>query len=251
MNPNIIPVKDCPGWMSDNDLTFLMNVSSGKDVCEIGVWKGRTAIHLLKTCKSLVAIDPWEGLEGYPNPDFNNSGNVLAGFATNLATHYTHRGKWLEIYKKPSALVARELHPERTFDVVFIDGNHFYDYVVEDIGLWTPRIRVGGWLCGHDYQPVWEPTMRAVNDVIQRLDHRPVASTEDGVWGVKITDPEMRNDIASRALKILPELHKRTRWLQYCGGTGKGALFTVDGATYFDSPPADSEGHKREHEPIG
>lgn len=246
---NIIPVKDCPGWMNDNELSFLMDISAGKDVVEIGVWKGRTVVHLLKTCKSLVAIDPWEGLEKYPNHDFSNDGNVLAGFAANLAKHYTHRGKWVEIYKKPSALVAREMHPDRTFDVVFIDGNHYYDYVVEDIGLWVPRIRVGGWLCGHDYQSVWEPTMRAVNDVVQHLDQRPT-NAADGVWGAKITSTEIRDAIANRALKFLPELRIRTRWMQHDGETGKGALFTADGVTYFDVRPADSEGHKRDHEPL-
>lgn len=243
----LFPVKTCPGWMTDNDLTFLMSTASEKDVCEIGVWKGRTTVHILQTCKSLVSIDPWEGLEKYPNHDFDNDGNVLAGFATNLAAHYTHRGKWLEIYKKPSALVARQMHPERTFDMVFIDGNHFYDYVVEDIGLWAPRIRVGGWLCGHDYQPVWEPTMRAVNDVVQKLDHRP-GNADDGIWAAQITSKEMRDAIAMRAAERLPELHLRSKWMQHDGETGNGALFTADGATYFDTRPEDSEGHKAEHE---
>lgn len=235
--------------MTDNDLTFLMATASGKDVCEIGVWKGRTAVHLLQTCKSLVAIDPWEGLERYPNLDFQNDGNVLAGFASNLAAHYTHRGKWLEIYKKPSALVARQMHPDRTFDMVFIDGNHFYDYVVEDIGLWVPKIRIGGWLCGHDYQPAWEPTMRAVNDVVQILDHKPQsAAAGDGVWGRQIHSVELRDEIASRAIQFLPGLHQRTHWLQHDANTGKGALFTADGVTYFDKLPPDSEGHLSAHE---
>lgn len=245
---NIIPVKDCPGWMTDNDLAFLMDIASEKDVCEIGIWKGRTTVHLLQTCKSLVAIDPWEGLELYPNHGFSNDGNVFAGFAANIAANYTHRGKWFEIYKKPSALVAREMHPNRTFDVVFIDGNHFYDYVVEDIGLWVPRVRIGGWLCGHDYTSAWEPTKLAVNDVVGPCDHYPTIKEHDAVWGVKIGSTDMRADIAARALKVLPELRTRTKWMQHDATTGKGALFTADGVTYFDKRPTDSEGHKSEHE---
>lgn len=39
-------------------------------------------------------------------------------------------------------------------DLVFIDGDHTYQQVREDIWMWLPHIVEGGILCGHDYG--WE-----------------------------------------------------------------------------------------------
>jgi hypothetical protein len=45
---------------------------------------------------------------------------------------------------------AAEIFPDRCLDLVFIDGDHSYEAVREDIGLWSPKVRRGGILCGHD-----------------------------------------------------------------------------------------------------
>ena len=39
----------------------------------------------------------------------------------------------------------------RTFDLVFIDGDHTYEATKQDIAIWWPRVRSGGLLCGHDF----------------------------------------------------------------------------------------------------
>jgi hypothetical protein len=36
-------------------------------------------------------------------------------------------------------------------DFVYIDANHYYDYVMQDLIAWRPKIRKGGILSGHDY----------------------------------------------------------------------------------------------------
>jgi len=38
-----------------------------------------------------------------------------------------------------------------TLDLVFIDGDHSYVAVREDIQAWRPFLRPGGILAGHDY----------------------------------------------------------------------------------------------------
>ena len=39
-----------------------------------------------------------------------------------------------------------------SFDFVFIDGNHEYSHVLEDITEWTKKVKPGGIVCGHDYK---------------------------------------------------------------------------------------------------
>ena len=36
-------------------------------------------------------------------------------------------------------------------DFVFLDAAHDYENVKEDILSWYPKVKVGGWLTGHDY----------------------------------------------------------------------------------------------------
>lgn len=37
-----------------------------------------------------------------------------------------------------------------SIDFVFIDASHDYSHVLEDIDLWTPKVKVGGLISGHD-----------------------------------------------------------------------------------------------------
>jgi cephalosporin hydroxylase len=48
---------------------------------------------------------------------------------------------------------------------VVIDGAHDYKYVKADIEAWLPKVKSGGYLCGHDYlSGEHEEVIRAVNE---------------------------------------------------------------------------------------
>lgn len=40
---------------------------------------------------------------------------------------------------------------DNSLDFVYIDGNHRFEYVMEDIMKWVPKVRKGGIVAGHDY----------------------------------------------------------------------------------------------------
>ena len=40
---------------------------------------------------------------------------------------------------------------DEEFDAVYIDANHDYENVKQDILLWSPKVRKEGFICGHDY----------------------------------------------------------------------------------------------------
>ena len=48
------------------------------------------------------------------------------------------------------SLEAAKLFPDGFLDLVYIDGDHFR--IAEDIDAWTPKVKAGGILCGHDWQ---------------------------------------------------------------------------------------------------
>ena len=44
-----------------------------------------------------------------------------------------------------------DLFKDDFIDMIYIDGDHRYDYVINDIKLWLPKIKKGGIIAGHDY----------------------------------------------------------------------------------------------------
>jgi predicted O-methyltransferase YrrM len=59
-----------------------------------------------------------------------------------------------------STLEASRLVADQTQDFVFIDADHTEEGCRADIEAWTPKIRPGGLICGHDYN--WPTVKRAV-----------------------------------------------------------------------------------------
>ena len=61
---------------------------------------------------------------------------------------------------------------QNQLDIVFIDGNHKYQPVLDDIEAWYPQIRPGGLLCGHDYSPDHPEVSRAVKNKVRMLSEQ-------------------------------------------------------------------------------
>ena len=56
------------------------------------------------------------------------------------------------------------LFEDEYFDFVFIDADHKYESVKQDIDDWYPKVRVGGILAGHDYAQTQHGIRKAVDD---------------------------------------------------------------------------------------
>ena len=70
-------------------------------------------------------------------------------------------------------------------DVVYIDADHSYKAVRDDIAVWYPRVTPGGALCGHDYYPEkpWPGVKRAVDEFIAR-EQLVLTTYADSSWMV-------------------------------------------------------------------
>lgn len=53
---------------------------------------------------------------------------------------FQHRARWLEAMSD----VAHQELPDASLDLVFIDGDHRYQTVVDDLRLWSPKVAPGG-----------------------------------------------------------------------------------------------------------
>ena len=64
-----------------------------------------------------------------------------------------------------------------SLDFVYIDGNHYFEYVVQDIAFWSKKVRKGGIVSGHDYIHKRAPTkshvIQAVNGYVDSYKINP------------------------------------------------------------------------------
>lgn len=125
---------------------------------EIGVRFGKNAEQLLELLPrlDLLLVDRWE--KPPPGDSFYNSGDGIAQRpAGHLRKAYhetlrrTDRFKTRINIMKMSSVEAAKRMLDKTFDFVFIDADHSYDGVKCDIINWLPKVKIGGFLCGHDY----------------------------------------------------------------------------------------------------
>ena len=121
-----------------------------RGVCaEVGVLAGFFSKQILTTNpQMLYMIDCWEQQTGEYTQDPANQvdfpnlykyiHNEFGGFPnTTIIKRYS--------------VVAAKMFPDLFFDWVYIDANHGYDAISQDIKVWWPKIKNGGYLTGHDY----------------------------------------------------------------------------------------------------
>ena len=69
------------------------------------------------------------------------------------------------------SLLAARIWTPASLDLVMIDGNHTYEWVLADIDAYLPLIRPGGVLAGHDYGTPQFGVTRAVDELLGRRVH--------------------------------------------------------------------------------
>lgn len=169
-------------------LSGLCQQMGAKSFVEVGCKEGRTSGTLLLNLTGLhvTAIDPWAPVansdEDYTTWDFEA---IEREFWDNIG-----EGKpRCTMLRLTSAEAAVRIAPA-SIDMVFIDAGHDYENALTDIHTWWPKIREGGYLCGHDYQHKFPGVMRAVAKAFPLLR---VAVCPDSVWVVqKEADLQLR-----------------------------------------------------------
>ncbi|MEX0909991.1 MAG: class I SAM-dependent methyltransferase [Candidatus Paceibacterota bacterium] len=136
-----------------------------KKGAEIGVFAGHYSDILLKNIPGLelFCIDFWGGYAGYREHGFEGS----MGTAHNKAIE-TLKGR-ATIIKKLSVEASKDFADE-SLDFVYIDANHEYKFVKEDIVAWTQKVKKGGIVAGHDYyvsKTGNDGVIRAINEYVK------------------------------------------------------------------------------------
>ncbi len=139
----------------------LINLLKNRDHmvgAEIGVFEGDTSCGLLQglpKLKKLFCIDIWVEDEEFKAASPNKRGRIYNAdwqrvkeiFCSQVAEIYSHRILPLQM----TSTEAVGLLNDGELDFVFIDANHSYKRVLEDIEVWFPKVREGGFISGDDF----------------------------------------------------------------------------------------------------
>ena len=168
-----------PIWDRDNisQITGLINLieyvfdtdPNSPNWVEVGTLCGESASIMLgfSKIKKLDCIDSWTICPGYVDSatpgDFRSAKNI---FFARLSQHINT--KRCVPYHFDS-ISASKLYVDNSINVVYVDADHNYDFVLSDLETWFPKVKPGGFLCGHDYHVIsdaWPDVKRAVDDFV-------------------------------------------------------------------------------------
>lgn len=135
-------------------------------VVEVGSFSGVSSRVIALRCKELHCVDPyyWGGVVSEGEKNFDA-----------MLVDYPNIKK-----VKMPGVEAAKLYEDHSIDFVYIDADHSYEAVLQDIDSWIKKVKKGGFLAGHDsYMP----------DVIRAVEHRfgkDYKIYSDTSWVVKL-----------------------------------------------------------------
>jgi hypothetical protein len=147
---------------------------------EIGVWHGEGAKVILSNplVKHVYLVDPYAKateFEGCSLPPTGYKENKYKNAIENAVINT------MEMSERAWFIFARSIEASKTIteplDFVYIDANHNYEYVKEDLEAWYPKLKKGGILSGHDYPT--ESVRRAVDEFCEKNKLKLVSTTPD------------------------------------------------------------------------
>lgn len=129
------------------DLLTILADNKAKTGAEIGTLRGEFADKMFKMIPglSLYCVDPYEVYSGYRE---HREEGELKGYE--LDAKKLLKDQQVEFVKEYSVKASKQFATNE-LDFVYIDANHAFRHVVDDIDSWYPKIAHGGIVAGHDF----------------------------------------------------------------------------------------------------
>ncbi len=199
----VVTPTNIPGWYFKTHFDFfnfmITCLPEQCTVVECGVFFGRSTIDLAKRLElagkkfHIFAVDSffwwgWIKRDNFLNEELRNEfDNVVSLCGKDMLKifhHYLLENNLENVITpvKSQILDYAKKVEDRSVDLCYIDSSHQYQDTIDEIQAWLPKIKVGGWMCGDDYD-----RESVKNAVLQTI---PQAKTWDygRIWYLQIQE---------------------------------------------------------------
>lgn len=142
---------------------------------EVGVDRGDFSKVLLRNslCSKLYCVDPYTSYDDYTDAINTVTGDHLfQNTRDTLQSEFKDRVEMVRAFSKDAISVV----PDQ-LDFVYIDANHSYKYVLQDLKLWYSKLKMNGVLAGDDVVDV------DVDDVVRNAENDVYIEWSPGCYG--------------------------------------------------------------------
>jgi cephalosporin hydroxylase len=171
---------EIPGWFQWRSGQEEATQRFPEDSCfvEVGTYLGRSLCSLadvvVRSGKrfTVIGIDTCRGSgpEGPRAKDYHGAAVLQGGGTFAGALHKNildcGHGDAIQLIIADS-VVASRMFGDASIDWVHLDARHDCASVKADIQAWLPKVKVGGWMSGDDYDEIkWREVVKAVDDLL-------------------------------------------------------------------------------------
>lgn len=134
-----------------------------KKLVEIGSAYGESAelFKQLNPDLSVICIDPWS-CEKNAQHEHDYGKIAFDQFKKRMKPY--KKIKWIKEKSKDAIVNFKN----ESLDCVYIDANHNHDPFQQDIDIWYPKVKIGGYICGHDCSDKFPGVLQAIREVVGR-----------------------------------------------------------------------------------
>jgi hypothetical protein len=160
--------------LRDRDLmgSFLDTLGIKGTGLEIGVRHGDFSKQVLSRwtgCSHYILVDPWEHYAGYKTDGANAAQSLqdtkYSFVRKNIVENPQFGGK-VSMLRMFSHEASKRI-PDNSLSFVYVDGNHYYEYVKNDLNDFWSKLAPGGVMAGHDFTDAYDKGVkRAVNEFV-------------------------------------------------------------------------------------
>lgn len=205
-------ISEIPGWLTPHEGQFLEKAAFAQKyragvIVEIGSFQGRSTIRLAQSGEIVYAIDPHKGI-----CSGGKMGSTLLKFRKNISAAGV--SKQVVPIVKTSKEAARRWN--KPIKLLYIDGLHEYDHVMEDFALWSPFVAGGGMIAMHDaFCALPGPADVAMRHMVYGPDYKEAGVIGSIMYGVKgkATFFSRLNKLRNQLVIELAQAIHRTSWV--------------------------------------
>lgn len=132
------------GFLHCEELEKLVDLACGKDVLEIGSFKGLSAWGMAAVAKRVTCVDTFCA---------NSAGQQQMSAVTTRDDFEWAVRRFNNVFplQSSSEMAANSVGAFNQFEMIFLDAMHTYEDVKADITRWLPKLTNGGLFVFHDY----------------------------------------------------------------------------------------------------